>query len=561
MSGGAPRRIVAICALAGLVALGGVLGEVESHAPGETRLPPSSVASVAASARATSSSWFCAGAPQRKGASSELLLVNSGPKETSASVEVIGALPGDSTTQVVEVPARGEAAVAPNRVGPTSWLGASVAVGGGGVSVLEALRVAGQWSLAPCASRTAGDWYFASGSTRRGSTLQVALMNPSQGTSVVDLTFITSSGVLTPQLDQGIVVGPRSLRVVTAGAYVQNRGEVATEVRTRSGVLVAGELQLFGPRGMSGLALETGWPAPSRGWTLPRLLDATGGTSQIEVVNPTSSSERVTLSARVEKGSPQPFVHLMGPESLWTLSANADLRVPTGIPYALRVAATGQGVVVAPIGSGAPRGPSPQWSLAVAVPDAAASAVRSWVVPSLLTASGGPAPVLDVGVATTGRTPVGVEVRPLGSGPAAASGHLHVAPGSYGAVRIGSTPAEISANGPLAVVGESAAPVTTAPKTPPSKGAVAKTPPSKSAATKTPPSKGAAAKTRPSKGAAAKTGPSKGAAAKTSPSKGAGAATPPSKGSASEAPPGNGAPLTTLPGAGLQIAVPSVPQP
>ena len=77
------------------------------------------------------------------------------------------------------------------------------------------------WSTAPCASRTAAQWAFAGGSTTAGNSLTLALFDPAAPAAVVNITFLTTTGLVTPQAYQGLVVPPGRLVVENVGAFVQ----------------------------------------------------------------------------------------------------------------------------------------------------------------------------------------------------------------------------------------------------------------------------------------------------------------------------------------------------
>ena len=75
-------------------------------------------------------------------------------------------------------------------------------------------EVVGQGDLAvePCAADASTDWYFAAGTTVRGSQQFLALFNPFGDDAIVDISFVTDTGVMEPDGTQGVVV-PRRSRV------------------------------------------------------------------------------------------------------------------------------------------------------------------------------------------------------------------------------------------------------------------------------------------------------------------------------------------------------------
>jgi hypothetical protein len=378
---GASRRgrLVAIALVAGAVASGGVLGRVAARGAPTTSLQPADLAAEAAPVASTSSSWYCPGAPEHGGTTTLLLLANGAYRAVRVGVAVVDA-GGARGWASVRLGPHSETELAPGRLVRGAWLASHVEVTGGAVSATELVDGRAGRAVAPCASVASTHWYFASGSTRGGSTLDVVVSNPGNDLAVVDLSFVTSSGFMAPAPFQGIVIEPGALRVLTVGAYVQNQGSVASVVSTRSGVVVASELQSYGPKGGGGVALTLGVPAPSPRWVLPSVEDASGGASSLTVFNPTGQRERVAAEVRLASGPVEPFTEELGPQSVWTLVTSEQMRIVTQEPYAIEVQATGPGVVVARTGSGAPLGPVPWWASDAAVSWPETSAARRWIL-------------------------------------------------------------------------------------------------------------------------------------------------------------------------------------
>lgn len=378
-------RLCALIALASVMGVGGWLGTLSARPAPLAHLPPAALAAQAAPDGSQSSTWYCPGEPTAAttGISSSLVLVGTAGRPVRAELTAVGAA-GPAHRGAVTVPATGEVSVAPPALGGRRWQADRVDLAGGGVAVSAVVDGPRGRSVAPCASETSSQWYFASGATNGGSTLRLSLFDPAPVLAVVDLSFITSSGSTSPMPYQGIVVRPMSVVTETVGRYVEDQGSVATVVSARSGAVVADELQLFGPGGASGVALSLGVPAPSEGWSIPRLVDAAGGTSAITVVNPTSVAERVRVDVRVAAGTVAPFTDVVGPEASWELRTSDELRIPTGEPYAATVRSSGgKGVVVARVGAGAPGSRTGQWSQAVTVPQVGQGAPSRWVVPAI----------------------------------------------------------------------------------------------------------------------------------------------------------------------------------
>jgi hypothetical protein len=440
--------------VAALVAAGAVLNGVAARRPPASALPPASLASEAAPVRADSSSWFCAGGsgPSDPVAQPRLLLVNAGTRPVGGSLRVTDSR-GRSATAPFSVPPHGQIDETPGRLVAGAWLATRVDALGGGLSAAELVDGPDGWSVAPCASETAPTWYFASGSTAPGDSLRLFLFDPGASLAVVDLSFVTSSGVATPAPYQGLVIGPGSLETVTVGTYVQDQAAVATVVRARSGTVVATALERDGAGGLSGLALWLGAPAPSTSWAVPRAADPSGGSGALSVFNPTPAAEHVRVDVRLPSGPVSPFEEVVGPESVWTLQTSAQLRIPPGTQFAALVTtARGEGVVVSREEALTGHAPVPQWA-SQSPTSAPAVAARRWVVPAVGPTPGARVPVV-LGVENPGRRPVRVRVLALSRKGDHRIGGLLLGGGRFASLRAGTAPLVVTSSGAVAVVGD-----------------------------------------------------------------------------------------------------------
>ncbi len=456
---GGRARIPAVAMVAVLLAAGVLVAHVASPRPPRIRLQPIALASEASPVGSQSSSWYCPGAPGPGGPTvgMHLDLVNAGARDVRATIVVVDAR-GRSAVSRVVVPAHAQIGETPGRLVSGAWVAARVNVAGGGVTASELVDAGGRQSVAPCASERSATWYFASGSTAQGSSLRVALFNPSTDLAVVDLSFVTTSGITSPQPFQGLVIDPGAVSAVTVGRYVQHRSAVATVVSARSGTVVAGELQLYGPGGAAGVAIRLGSPAPSPVWDVPCAEDAVGGTSELAVFNPSSQTEQVKVDVRLASGPVAPFTQVVGPHSVWNLETGDALRIPAGVVYAMRVRTTGPGVVVARIGAGTPGSQTSQWADAIVVPSVATSTSLRWVVPAVRQPPGAQRAPLSVAVDNPGRRAVRVTLSWFSAPGVRRVRHVRVAGGSFSQLDGGPGPLVVAADAPVAVVGQSPLP-------------------------------------------------------------------------------------------------------
>jgi hypothetical protein len=256
-----------------------------------------------------------------------------------------------------------------------------VTLAGGGVAVTQAVHGSNGWSEAPCQSATSSAWYFAGGTTSSGAGLVVALLDPTTTPVVVDLSFATPGGVVHPINYQGIVLQPGQLVVKDVAAEVQNERTVSTVVSARTGRFVAAELQDF-PAPASGLSVVAGAARAESHWVIPQAQEAQGGSADIDVFNPGTTGESVTVQLRLPSGPLAPLSSTVAPGSTWVLVTSSQTRIPAGASYSADVEATGgPGVVVARTVQAPGSAAAPQSGLAAAVDGlSTASPSQQWVV-------------------------------------------------------------------------------------------------------------------------------------------------------------------------------------
>ncbi|MFW2382462.1 MAG: DUF5719 family protein [Acidimicrobiales bacterium] len=168
-------------------------------------------------------------------------------------------------------------------------------VGGSGVVGHDIETTYGS-SSGPCATTVNGDWYFASGSTRRDSDQFVALLNPFGEDVVLDVTFRTATRERRPEDLSSLVVPGRTVKVINVSDFVSIEPVVATTVRAIQGRVVAEQLQVAnGELGPEGAALVLGTPAPAVAWTLPAGRVSAEGDHQLVIYNPGAQQAELEL--------------------------------------------------------------------------------------------------------------------------------------------------------------------------------------------------------------------------------------------------------------------------
>jgi hypothetical protein len=366
---------------------------------------------------AYSSSAFC---PTGAGtAPATIFLTNSSPAIVSGVMTSVGQ-PGASAGTVptvrrtVAVPARGTAAVDPAKGLPSGSTATSFVFDGGGVVASQAVTAGGSWSTAPCASQPSAQWSFAGGSTVAGNSLSLSLFNPSSTEAVVDISFLTGSGRITPQSYQGLVVPAGQLVVENVGDYVQNASAVATFVVAQSGTLVASQFQQWSSGPTGGVSLQLGAPALSDTWRFAQTTVEPKSTVDFTLANPGSSSVTASVLVGLPSGTVVPRQVVVPPESTQVFAASS----PGGLPRSVPCSVTVESAVPLVVGRAvqAPAGTTPpEWGASIGT----VTAATGWVVPGP-GVPGAPGTVgataTSLALANPGPNPVRVKVALLGSG-------------------------------------------------------------------------------------------------------------------------------------------------
>jgi hypothetical protein len=330
---------------------------------------------------AESSAWYCTGQSTTSGvAPGFLVLTNTSGAAVSGTITAVTDA-GSSERTAVAVPAGGVVAPSIPALSSGSWESEIVSVAGGGVAVSQAVHGSSGWSQAPCQSTTSASWYFSGGTTANSDGLYVSLLNPTSTPVVVDLSFMTPSGAVHPINYQGIVLQSGQVQVEDVASEVQNVSTVSTVVSTRTGRVVASEIQVFaGPS--AGLALVPGAAYPESQWAIPQAQEV-GGPSEIDVFNPGSGPERVTVRLRLPSAPLAPLTTTVAGGSTWALATSSQTRIPHDETYSALVDATGGAGVVVSRTVTLPGGASaPQAGTAMAVDRRSTmSPAGMWVVP------------------------------------------------------------------------------------------------------------------------------------------------------------------------------------
>ena len=362
-------------------------------------------------ADAYSSSAFCS-TGAGTAAVDTIYLTNVTGKTVTGEMTTVGTAPGSGPPPIrrrpVAVPPDGSAAINPAQGLPAGNNASTFVFDGGGVVASQAVSGGGGWSTAPCASQTSSQWSFAGGSTTAGNALALTLYNPAATEAVVNVSFLTNAGKVTPQTYQGLVVPPGGEVVENVGDFVQNASAIATFVTAQSGVLVSDEFQQWSSPSATGFSLQLGAPGLSTTWQFAQTTAAAGATVSFTLANPSPAALTASISFGLSSGSVVPRQVSIPPQSTAVFDASASSGLPRQIPYSVEVTAPMPIVVGRSVQAGAGATP-PTWGGSAGT----VTVAKHWLVPGpgVLHAPGTPgATIGSLAVANPGSSPARVTV-------------------------------------------------------------------------------------------------------------------------------------------------------
>jgi hypothetical protein len=342
-------RLLVLLALVGLLAAGIALSR-DTPDVTTTRVDAGALSgSVVPPADALSTAWYCAaGTAEAGGAADEWIdIANLSASRITATISVYPGDAGEPETRDVEIDAFERVSQRVATVVETPNPGVVVEVFGGPAIVEHELQAGNEIAMGPCSHEPSRRWYFAAGDTTRGAVQALELFNPFGDDAIVDITFVTSSGVQEPTELQGFVVSRHSKVVVPIQDLVQRQDRVATQVIARTGRIVAEQTRTFdGADGRVGLAVSLGAIDPRPEWTVPFGEAGNGVVSTIAIAN------FGTTPAQVEVSVLLPSEGVLAPETVDVPSRSVvhvdpATRVPPGSGYGAVVRAHGAAEVVA----------------------------------------------------------------------------------------------------------------------------------------------------------------------------------------------------------------------
>jgi hypothetical protein len=194
---------------------------------------------------------------------------------------VSGSGDGDTTQQSVLAGADGAASSPLLITAPAA--GTKIPLVGGAESQQAAESDLGGFAAAPCAEPTSSTW-LVGGSTTTGRTTLIDLINPTDVNSTVDLSLAGENGPVEGPGLEGIVVGPRSQKVIPLSGFATDLSSPVVHVSSRGGQITA-TLQTSVVRTLEpgGVDIVSAAAAPSRLVTVPGIIVRDGAALQAKV--------------------------------------------------------------------------------------------------------------------------------------------------------------------------------------------------------------------------------------------------------------------------------------
>jgi hypothetical protein len=197
-------------------------------------------------------------------------------------------------------------------------------------------------ATSPCSSGASSSWYFPVAVTTKDAAASISLFNPFPADAVVDVTFVTSDGFRAPPSLQGLPIPGRQLAVIDLAVDVPLLPQIASTVATRSGQVIADELQSFNGGDAShpaGVAVHAGAPYAAPVWNFPEGGVTDGLTETFTIMNPADQPLDMLLGVLLDNpqtnGQVDPISVTVAPRGYSQVAMKDQTRIPPGVSHSV----------------------------------------------------------------------------------------------------------------------------------------------------------------------------------------------------------------------------------
>lgn len=192
-------------------------------------------------------------------------------------------------------------------------------------------------------------WFVGPGQQGGAAQIQLDLMNIDALTASVDVNIITDAGQVQADGDTGITVPPHQTVTEALSSLAGNASVVAIEVRTSIGRVAADVSESSHGSGAASWLPSTA--PPSTRLLIPGV-PPSAGTAGLYLVDPSTASARISVSAITPQGRHQPLgtqtIDLPGESAYYVplspLGGTATLELTSNVPVAAGVLVPGSGL-------------------------------------------------------------------------------------------------------------------------------------------------------------------------------------------------------------------------
>ncbi len=278
------------------------------------------------------STYFCPGVPATgSGVSSVIAVANPGESSKRGEMTVLSPQ-GPPLHTPITVGARSTATFDITSMLDVPYAGVLVEFAGGGAMVEQRVTTPAGTSIAACGNDASTTWYLADGSTLDGIDYDLLLSNPFQDIAVVDITFVTTSGIRQPsEFQSKVVPGGSMLSIDIDEIGAKDEELLSISAVSRRGRFVAAKAQTYAGSGRTGYTIALGSPTAGDQWYFADGEKGEGITELFVLFNPTDEAVDVDVLALpvnpTDQGYVQPYTATV--EAGGSVTVDAAVALPT----------------------------------------------------------------------------------------------------------------------------------------------------------------------------------------------------------------------------------------